>query len=499
MKTLAAFLVLLMTLSVMLFGCGDPPGDAAVAPTQPTNVTVTSLPGAIDVAWEHDGLNVTGFVVYRGANDALAGGAVAQLGVAGAVARHDLESVAEVGASVRSYRDEDVEEDTVYSYAVAAKGSGGVSAPTSQTGAPVVPEPVDQADPDVVFGLSYDAGGKFDGGFNEASFRGMERAVADLATERGLVAALLEVQSVPGGEEQGLRDLVQDGAELIVAHGFGVEAAVTTVAAEFPEVSFALIAGAAEGPNVRSVAFKEHEGAFLVGYIAGTLSQTGIVGFVGGMDIPLTRAYALGFEEGVAYACDDCTAIAEYVGDTPAAWNDPERAKELADELRAEGVDIIFVVAAGSGFGVVDYVTETMCFEGATRETPLTTALASVATYPAYDAACAEGAQPLFFIGADTNQNALGDTDDDPTTLNHGLTSMLKRVDVAAYGAAFDVVDDLFEGGPVVLGAGDFGVDYALDDYNDALLPEAVRADVEDVRALIASGTLVVTDYRTDP
>jgi len=497
-KTLATFVTLLMVAAVVLVGCGDPPGGGAVAPAQPMNVTATPQPGAIDVAWDHDGLNVTGFVVYRGTTTTSAAGAVGHLGVAGAVARHDLESVAEVGASERSYRDEDVQDDTVYSYAVAAKGSGGVSAPTSQAGDPVAPEPVVEPEPDVVFGVSYDAGGKFDGGFNEAAFRGLERAISDLAAERELVAALLEVQTFMGDEEQNLRDLSQDGAELIVALGFGVELAVATVAGEYPEVSFVVIEAEAAGANVRSVAFEEHEGAFLVGYIAGTLSQTGIVGFIGGMDIPLTRAYALGFAEGVTYACDDCTAVERYIGNTPSAWNDPVRAKEIAGELREEGVDITFFAAGGSGFGVIEFVTETMCYEGATRETPLTTALASVATYPAYEADCAEGAQPLFFIGADVNQNALGDTDDDPTTLNHGLTSMLKRVDVAVYGAAFDVVDGLFTGGPVVLGAGDFGVDYALDAYNDALLPEAVRVDVEDVRARIASGEIEVPDYR-DP
>jgi len=495
-KTRAVFLVLLMTFVVMVIGCGDSPGSGEVAPTQPTNVTVTPLPGAIELAWEHDGLNVTGFVVYRGAADASLAGAVAHHGLADVVAPHDLEPMAEVDASARAYRDEDVQTDTVYTYAVAAKGGGGVSAPTLHVGDPVAPDPVLVPAPDVVFAVSYDAGGKFDGGFNEAAFRGLERAIADLASERGLVAALREVQTFAGDEEQNLRDLAQDGAELIVALGFGVEPAVDTVASEFPEVSFVVIEGDAESANVRSVAFKEHEGSFLVGYIAGSLSQTGVVGFVGGMDIPLTRAYELGFAEGVAHACSDCTVISNYVGVTPPAWNDPVRAKEIASAQQAQGTDITFVVAGGSGFGVIEFVTETMCFEGATRETPLTTALASIATYPAYDAACAEDAQPLFFIGADTNQNAWGDTDEDPATLNHGLTSMLKRVDVAVYGAAIDVADDVFTGDPVVLGAGESGVDYALDMYNDALLPEVVRAGVEDVRALIASGVIEVPDYR---
>ena len=319
---------------------------------------------------------------------------------------------------------------------------------------------------DFVFGLTFDAGGKFDGSFNEGTFRGLERAIADLESQRGLEIDLLEFEGTPDTAAQGLRQIAAEGADLIVSPGFLQADAVAAVSAEFPDTFFVLIDAPVEGPNVRSVLFKEHEGSFMVGYIAGTLSQTGVVGFVGGMDIPLIRNFDQGYQEGVEYACPDCTIISNYVGVTPTAWNDPARAKELAVGQHAQGADIIYAAAGGSGFGVMDFVKENMCYQGATRRTALTEALADIPVYPAYAAACPAGSQPLFFIGVDYNQNPFGDTDGDPTTLNHGLTSMLKRVDVASYNAAFDVADGAFDPGTIVLGLAEEGVGFAMDEYN---------------------------------
>jgi basic membrane protein A and related proteins len=349
---------------------------------------------------------------------------------------------------------------------------------------------------DLVFGITFDAGGKFDGSFNEGTFRGLERAISDLEAQEMLEIDLLEFEGTPDTAAQGMRQIAAEGAELIVSPGFLQADAIAAVSTEFPDTYFVLIDDVREGPNVRSVVFKEHEGSFLVGYIAGTLSQTGIVGFVGGMDIPLIRAFDSGYQQGVLYACPGCTIISNYVGVTPTAWNDPARAKELATAQHAQGADIIYSAAGASGNGVIDFVRENMCYTGATRQTALTEALASVPTYPAYASACPAGTQPLFFIGVDSNQNHLGDTDGNPETLNHGLTSMLKRVDVAAYDAAFDVAMGTFTPGTLVLGLAEEGVGFALDEYNDALIPADLLTELQVISDMIVSGQLVVTDYR---
>lgn len=351
---------------------------------------------------------------------------------------------------------------------------------------------------DYVFGINFDAGGKFDGSFNEGTFRGLDRAIGDLENQESLEIDLLEFEGTPDTSAQGLRQMSLQGAELIVAPGFAQADAIAAVSAEFPNTSYVLIDAVVEAPNVRSVVFKEHEGSFLVGYIAGTLTQTGVVGFVGGMDIPLIRNFDFGYQQGVTAACPDCTVVSNYVGTTPSAWNDPARAKELATSQRAQGADIIYAAAGASGNGVIDFVNQTMCYtpSGTLRDSPLAAVLPTIDKPTAYAAQCGAGSQPLFFIGVDSNQNPFGDTDNDPSTLNFGLTSMLKRVDVAAYNAAFDVVNEEFTAGFQSLGLAEDGVGYAVDEYNEALLPAAVIDEVEAIRQQIVDGTMTVESFQ---
>jgi len=350
---------------------------------------------------------------------------------------------------------------------------------------------------DFIFGITFDAGGKFDRSFNQGTWEGLIRAVDELSAQYEI--DVLEFEGTPGTAADGQRRIALEGADLIIAPGFLQRDAIQAVSSEFPNTSFVLIDSVAENPNVRSVLFREQEGSFLVGVIAGTLSQTGVVGFVGGMDIPLIRAFNLGFEEGVKYACPNCTVLSNYVGVTPAAWNDPARAKELATLQNAQGADIIYAAAGASGNGVIDFANETMCFTptAPVRETPLAAQVAALAKSAAYTARCGAGTIPVFFIGVDSNQNFLGDTDNNPATLNHGLTSMLKRVDVAAYSAVFDVVNGTFTGGTQSLGLAEDGVGFALDEFNAALIPESLVAQLEEIRQRIIGGEIQVTDFRT--
>lgn len=350
---------------------------------------------------------------------------------------------------------------------------------------------------DFIIGITFDAGGKFDRSFNEGTWNGLMRAVSELEAEYEI--DVLEFEGTPDTAADGQRRIALEGAELIIAPGFLQTDAIQAVSSEFPDTAFVLIDSVADNPNVRSVLFREQEGSFLVGVIAGTLTQTKVVGFVGGMDIPLIRAFNLGYEEGVKYACPDCTVLSNYVGVTPAAWNDPARAKELATLQNAQGADIIYAAAGASGNGVIDFANETMCFTPTVpvRETPLTAQVAAIEKPAAYTARCGAGTIPIFFIGVDSNQNYLGDTDNNPATLNHGLTSMLKRVDVAAYNAVYDVVRGTFQGGVQNLGLAEGGVGYALDEYNEALIPASLVELLEEITRKIIEGEIEVTDYRT--
>src|SRR5690554_2200267 len=350
---------------------------------------------------------------------------------------------------------------------------------------------------DYVLGIVYDAGGKFDGSFNEGTWNGVERAAGDLETE-GYEIEIVEFEGTPDTAAEGQRRIAGGGADIIIAPGFLQADAIQAVSTEFPDTAFVLIDAVAENPNVQSVLFKEHEGSFLVGYIAGKLTRTGVLGFVGGMDIPLIHAFDLGYQEGVKAACADCTIISNYVGVTDAAWNDPARAMELASTQNEIGADIIYAAAGASGNGVINFVNEKMCFvpSVATRETPIDAQLANIAKPAGYEQACGDNAHPIFFIGVDSNQNFQGDTDGDPTTLNFGLTSMTKSLGNVAYNAIMDVVNGTFEGGLMNVGLAEDGVDYALDEYNEALIPADLIEEVEDIRQQIIDGEIVVTDYR---
>jgi basic membrane protein A len=349
---------------------------------------------------------------------------------------------------------------------------------------------------DFVVSVSFDGGGWFDRSFNEGTWAGVTSAVTELSSHHDF--DILMYNGSPETTAQGLNNLAAAGTDLHIAAGFLQEEAVALVAARFPRTNFVLIDGVADQPNVRSVLFKDNEGSYLAGYLAGLLSQTSVVGFVGGMDIPVIRNFQLGFETGVKAACSDCLLLSEFVGDTYEAWNDPERARDLAAFMQGKGADIIYAAAGDSGNGVIDFVTATKCFAatGRQRSTPLTGTVASIPKDPAYERQCGADSLPLFFIGVDTNQNYLGDTDGDPSTMNHGLTSMLKRVDVVAHDAIIDAVAGVFRGGVFDLGLAEAAVGLALDEYNGPLLSAEVLQQINGRQEQIIAGGLVVPAFQ---
>lgn len=297
----------------------------------------------------------------------------------------------------------------------------------------------------------FDMGGKFDKSFNEGVYTGVER----FREETGIAYREFEVTNETQ-REQALRKMAQRGSDPIVGVGFAQGPAIETVGKMFPETRFTIIDSVVDLPNVQSVVFKEHEGSFLVGMLAALASETGTVGFIGGMDIPLIRKFACGYEQGVKYVNPDAEVIQNMTGTTPAAWNDPGKGAELAKSQFDRGVDVVYAAAGGTGIGV-------------------------------YQAAA--DADKLA-IGVDSNQNHL-----QPGTM---LTSMVKRVDVAAYNAFKTGADGSWQPGVQVLGLAEGGVGWALDEYNEALIPTDMRARVEQAEADIIAGTVQVHDYMQD-
>jgi basic membrane protein A len=297
--------------------------------------------------------------------------------------------------------------------------------------------------------IIFDLGGKFDKSFNEAAYNGGER----FKNETGIAYLEFEVTN-ESQRDQALRRMVQRGASIIVAVGFGYATPLDAIAQEAPDTKFAIIDSVVDRPNVQSIVFKEHEGSFLVGMAAALASKTGKVGFVGGMDIPLIRNFAYGYEQGVKHVNPNATVIANYTGTTPAAWTDTGRASELALGQFDQGVDVVYAAAGLAGTG-------------------------------ALQAAADKG---KLSIGVDSNQNHLH-----PGSV---LTSMLKRVDNAVYNAFKTAQDGTWQPGVLSLGLAEDGVGYAVDEHNKDILTPDMIAKLEEARAQIIAGTLKVEPYQ---
>ena len=226
------------------------------------------------------------------------------------------------------------------------------------------------------------------------------------------------------------------------------------MAQEFPETKFTLIDMVVDLPNVQSVIFKEHEGSFLVGMAAAMASETGKVGFVGGMDIPLIRKFALGYVEGAKHVNPDIEIFQNMTGTTPAAWNDPTRGGELA---RSQ-------FGPGRGRGLCRRGRAPASASTRRRRTPASSPSASTAT-----------------------QNYIH-----PGTM---LTSMIKRVDVAVYESFKAAQEGTWQGGIQVLGLAEDGVGWALDEHNRSLVSDEMESAIEQARQDIIAGTIQVTDY----
>ncbi|GAC1593996.1 MAG: BMP family ABC transporter substrate-binding protein [Myxococcales bacterium] len=340
-------------------------------------------------------------------------------------------------------------------------------------------------------GLALDVGGRGDQSFNDGALRGLEAMAAGLkytaqgyqpipdAEYQELLPA--DLRGLPGGVphlglpaplilsgkaqedyEPNLQLLVDQGAELVVAVGFMMEPATRAVAARNPKAKFLLLdspvlddAGRhpTTRPNVRAVVFREQEGSFLAGALAGELTRTGRVGFVGGMQLPLIKKFEAGFRAGLSTT--NPAAAKEVAVAYTGSFDDEKKGVEVGRDLYARGCDIVFHAAGLDGLGVIK---------------------------------AAQGAGKLV-IGVDSDQAHVA-----PQNV---LTSMVKHVDYAVYEAARDVLSGKFSGGDVVLGLKEGGVGLTqLGGGADRAMPKALRdaafTDVQLLRAAVVDGRVAV-------
>ncbi|MFO1241900.1 MAG: BMP family ABC transporter substrate-binding protein [Rickettsiales bacterium] len=289
-----------------------------------------------------------------------------------------------------------------------------------------------------------------DKGFIESMKRGAQKAKNELGID------YIEYRI---GEDEDHADAIEkvaeSGATNIIAVGFQNVLPVMKLANKHADIKFTVIDGMVPPvfQNVQSVIFKDQEGAFLVGIIAGSLATSNKIGFIGGMDVPLINNFALGFFQGARYANKKVELFRDYVGkdqNDQTAWSNPERAKMLAKKQFNSGASIVFAAAGGSSVGVLEAAEE----------------------------------MGKYAIGVDINQNGLF-----PGTV---VTSMVKSVDKVVYDTLVDAFSGRWEPGIKYLGIKENALDYAVDRNNKDLVTRNIIDKVEDAKDRIVRGLIKV-------
>lgn len=310
---------------------------------------------------------------------------------------------------------------------------------------------------DVRAAMVTDVGGLGDQSFNDSANAGLDRAIDEL----GMAEKNVLESGSPTDYINNLTQLAQNGFQPIFAVGFLMTDAVNEVAPQYPDLSFAIIDSVVEQPNVASLTFREEQGSYLVGVVAGLMTQEDTeytnpddmtVGFLGGLEGPLIKKFEAGYKAGVESVCPDCEVLAEYAGTTPDAFNDPAAGQEISLRLNDNGADIIYHASGGTGAGL---------FEAASD-------------------------RQFFAIGVDSDQAAL----------NPGvpiLTSMLKRVDNAVFQTIEAFANDEFPGGEVqTFGLEEEGVGLAPFGEFEDQIPAEVTDAVDQARQDIIDGAVEV-------
>ena len=338
--------------------------------------------------------------------------------------------------------------------------AGDVSVSRNPADIGVAPPPAPAAGEPVDIGLVYDIGGRGDQSFNDAAAAGLDRAVAEL----GVGVSEASANEDGTNREELLALQASEGADLVIGVGFLFGEPMANVSADFPETSFAIVDSEVDAPNVAGLIFAEEQGSFLVGVAAALKTQTGIVGYIGGVNIPLIHAFEAGFLAGVQAAGSDIEVISQYVTEPPdfAGFNDPAAGRVIAQSMFEQGADIIYHAAGGTGGGLFQAAKD-------------------------YSEA---NDTHVWAIGVDSDQYLTAGEDFQP----YILTSMLKRVDVAVFNTIQAVQAGTFAAGRQVFDLSVDGVGYSTTGghVND------IAAQLDDFKAQIVSGAIVVSRNPAD-
>jgi basic membrane protein A len=327
----------------------------------------------------------------------------------------------------------------------AASSAGAVSNSPAEGGSP-------GSDGSAQFGMVTDTGGIDDLSFNMMAWAGLQRAEKELGVK---VERPLESRQ-SADYAPNLQRLAEKGCDVVIAVGFAMEPALKEVAPKYPDTKFVLIdAAGPKADNVTGLTFREEEGSFLTGALAGGMTKTGTLGFVGGMEIPLIKKFEAGYRAGIQTVKPGAKVIAKYTNN----WEDVPKGKELAVTLFSQGADIVMHASGRCGVGVI--------------------------------AAAKEKGDGFWAIGVDADQDYLGTADSDhPAPPSRVLTSMMKRVDNAVFAICQEVKQGTFNSGPRELGVKEDAVGLSPMKYTKSAVPPALIERVTKLQQAIADGKL---------
>ncbi|HSI73645.1 MAG TPA: BMP family ABC transporter substrate-binding protein [Fimbriimonas sp.] len=291
-------------------------------------------------------------------------------------------------------------------------------------------------------GVVFDSGGRGDKSFNDSAWAGIEKA----QREFNLTVATVDSKAAKDYEAN-LSGLADKGMDLIFAVGITQQDALKAVAPRYPNVKFAIIDGEVDGPNVRNLKFKEEQGSFLAGYLAGLMTKTNKIGFVGGMNIPLIEKFQAGYIAGAKAANP---AVVALPGKFTESWDDVTLGEAAARTLLDGGADIVYAAAGRAGIGVINAAADAK----------------------------------KYVIGVDSDQDYLKP--------GFVLTSMVKRVDVSVYETIKDLNAGTFSTGTKEYTLADNGVGLSEMKFTKDLIGADKLAKVEEEKKKLLEGSVAV-------
>ncbi|WP_232939406.1 BMP family lipoprotein [Exiguobacterium aurantiacum] len=294
-----------------------------------------------------------------------------------------------------------------------------------------------------------DTGGVDDKSFNQSAWEGLTKFGEDNNLTENEGFKYLQ-SSKQADYQPNLQQLARDNFNLIYGIGFLMGEDIQKVAEQFPDNNFAIVDMVVDAPNVASITFKEQEGSFLVGVVAGLTTKTDKVGFVGGVESDLIKKFENGYKAGVMAVNPDATIDVKYAED----FNSAEKGTAIASGMYGAGSDIVYHAAGGTGVGVFT--------EAKNRK---------------------KNGEDVWVIGVDRDQYEEGLPE------NVTLTSMVKRVDTATYEVSKLAMEDKFPAGEIVeFSLKDDGVGIA--ETSDENVSADVLAKVEEYRTKLIDGDI---------